>query len=631
MPYTYIWERPIETSEPYQMFNYIICKEARYLFNTLGTTTPTITASVMSELVMGQYEIARNQKCDSWLYEARRMANLFFPINWVDSHLVSWKQGTELRIRRPTATATSASCSMAKDRRVTIEGQDLPTIRSDAADSAGLPDTHKLVAEKPETLRSSRDRSSSQTRHESPRPQQQRHRSPRPQEERHMSPRPQHRRYMSPRPQQERHRSRSPRPQERHHRSPRPQQKRYRSPRPQQETHRSRSPRPQHQRHRSPRPQQKRYGSPRPQQKRHRSPAPRWEQPQIRWSPIGLPVSRLTHGSPPREQAAVTSEEWKTTEGSKKPKIFSYQRCPARGCGMSTKFLKDHVYNKHLPILFHQMERRNRTYNNVHRQRLNGLHQLAISILGPGTTLQQLVEHLNSHLDNIIWSQTKIWGPLQGDMQALCRFAGWSIPREFQVFPQINSPAALLYWRILLYLLDQLPEAEWLEFVTSYGGIKESPTDIGQETQLLGETFRRPISLSDTPLPIESVLVEESTSEHRMVTTERQSHELKVTLEISQDRTMSRGLIPAEEQCLLAFDSHFHFDRTAKKLLDGEDISLVTVDRLLEHSLTVSPSHPVKLVGGVMVFCDPESRLSIPLMDGRWKVAIGVHPRKVSQ
>ena len=32
-----------------------------------------------------------------------------------------------------------------------------------------------------------------------------------------------------------------------------------------------------------------------------------------------------------------------------------------------------------------------------------------------------------------------------------------------------------------------------------------------------------------------------------------------------------------------------------------------------------------------MVFCDPETRLAIPLMDRRWKIAVGVHPRKVRE
>ncbi|MEW8444279.1 MAG: TatD family hydrolase [Candidatus Thiodiazotropha sp.] len=58
---------------------------------------------------------------------------------------------------------------------------------------------------------------------------------------------------------------------------------------------------------------------------------------------------------------------------------------------------------------------------------------------------------------------------------------------------------------------------------------------------------------------------------------------------------------------------------------------MVTIEEILEYPLPSTPACPVELIGGVMVFCDPETRLSIPLMDGRWKVAVGVHPRKVLQ
>ena len=40
-----------------------------------------------------------------------------------------------------------------------------------------------------------------------------------------------------------------------------------------------------------------------------------------------------------------------------------------------------------------------------------------------------------------------------------------------------------------------------------------------------------------------------------------------------------------------------------------------------------APNNPVTLIGGVLVFCDPGTTLSIPLMDGRWKVAVGLHPK----
>ena len=46
-------------------------------------------------------------------------------------------EGKRLRLRRSQASAVETSTStMVKDRRVAVEGQDLPCVRSDAADSA---------------------------------------------------------------------------------------------------------------------------------------------------------------------------------------------------------------------------------------------------------------------------------------------------------------------------------------------------------------------------------------------------------------------------------------------------------------------------------------------------------------
>ena len=36
----------------------------------------------------------------------------------------------------------------------------------------------------------------------------------------------------------------------------------------------------------------------------------------------------------------------------------------------------------------------------------------------------------------------------------------------------------------------------------------------------------------------------------------------------------------------------------------------------------------MELVGGVMLSGDPEDLVSIPLTDGKWKIVLGVHPRK---
>ena len=104
---------------------------------------------------MGQYDLAkRNNNC-SWLYEARRMAVLCLTENWVDTHLCRWNPGKPLisghRKTKPTSTVQSTP-GMAKDRRVMVEGQDLPWLQTDAASTSQMdlqvvpvPDPWELV------------------------------------------------------------------------------------------------------------------------------------------------------------------------------------------------------------------------------------------------------------------------------------------------------------------------------------------------------------------------------------------------------------------------------------------------------------------------------------------------------
>ena len=106
------------------------------LFNTLGSTTPSIDSATMEELVLGQYELAMKQRAKSWLRNARQWATMFFPLVWIDRHLQSFIQGKELRFKIPSQAPEISTTSIARDRRVTIEGQDLPCLRSDAANSS---------------------------------------------------------------------------------------------------------------------------------------------------------------------------------------------------------------------------------------------------------------------------------------------------------------------------------------------------------------------------------------------------------------------------------------------------------------------------------------------------------------
>ena len=52
------------------------------------------------------------------------------------------------------------------------------------------------------------------------------------------------------------------------------------------------------------------------------------------------------------------------------------------------------------------------------------------------------------------------------------------------------------------------------------------------------------------------------------------------------------------------------------------------MEEIINYKLKHSPRQEVELVGGVMIFCDPEGLVSIILTDGKWTIAVGVHPRK---
>ena len=304
------------------------------------------------------------------------------------------------------------------------------------------------------------------------------------------------------------------------------------------------------------------------------------------------------------------SPETKTEVSRKRPTSSgAWQLCPAGGCGARSKFLKDHVYNAHIPSLFHQLEQKDRWQRNIHRQRLHGLEQLATLTLGADATVQDLMFAVNDDISQVIAGRTDIWGPLQSEMEALCKYAGWSIPKRFQVYPELNSPAVLLYWRVLVFLLDQLDDRR--EFLRTY--------------DFTGR-WREPDPSETRSHLVERGVPEVPSSDVRVVCSDSE-RQISVTIGARPDPESLVPLLQNQGTAFPpAFDSHFHLNRTARQLWEGRGD--VTLEDILQHPLTSCPKNTVELVGGVMVFCDPESGFTIPLMDGKWKIAIGVHPRK---
>ena len=355
------------------------------LFHRLGSTFPSIDGETMRELILGRYEIARSQDNEKWLRDARKWAEAFLPSNWIDHRLCRWKKGKHLQIRRPKASSSSTvTSSMAKDHRITIDGQDLPCIRSDAAstsDGTGMECQPSI----------SRD---------------------------------------------------DPVPQERP---------------PQVTTDNIRD---------DSVPQVL------PTTKESQSSSKRQISP-ITFSSQG----KSSRSARKRNTQDTTQTQPKRAKSQHVPvKPHKNQFCPVKGCHATSRYLREHVYKNHLPNLFSPLELWQRIHRNTQRQRINGLRQIATSILSDSAKVDDLVAFVNRRIGDVIINRVQVWGPLQGDMEALCRFAGWEIPEEFQVYPRLNSPAALLYWRVLVYLVGQLPGRLQREFMVSYE-LPEDPSD----------------------------------------------------------------------------------------------------------------------------------------------------------
>lgn len=83
-----------------------------------------------------------------------------------------------------------------------------------------------------------------------------------------------------------------------------------------------------------------------------------------------------------------------------------------------------------------------------------------------------------------------------------------------------------------------------------------------------------------------------------------------------------------------AFDSHVHLDRTGKKVMSVQNYNTLSkcpdqlVERVLNNPKMTAPFSPVKLVGMVAVYCDPETYPEYFPSNPRLKFTVGFHPRK---
>ena len=185
-------------------------------------------------------------------------------------------------------------------------------------------------------------------------------------------------------------------------------------------------------------------------------------------------------------------------------------------------------------------------------------------------------------------------------MRNLCHDMGWPIPEQFTLRP-INSPAVLVHWRVLQVLVGHLTEPQTSQFRRGdLGGI---PPGTGARHVGLAQEHPQEIStpVASAPMSPQGISVTQ----------------------------VPTGPAPSasREPRLEAYDSHFHLDRIQGKC---HTVPIPkNSDEIVDCPTGPSPApvHPVDIIGGVEVYCDPSTYPKSLIRSPRWKIAVGIHPK----
>lgn len=135
------------------------------------------------------------------------------------------------------------------------------------------------------------------------------------------------------------------------------------------------------------------------------------------------------------------------------------QKCILTECHNSVSNMKEHMMKCHLPKIFNMNFLLDKPA--LHDLRMRALRELAISILGSKTSLEDLCSFLRNQ--SVLPQSSPIQDKADESMRAFCHHHGYIEPRIFDLHT-INSPAVLLHWRALSSLLRYIPPAQQREF-----------------------------------------------------------------------------------------------------------------------------------------------------------------------
>ena len=273
--------------------------------------------------------------------------------------------------------------------------------------------------------------------------------------------------------------------------------------------------------------------------------------------------------------------------------------CQFAGCTRITNKMKWHAY-KHLPDCFGFPPSVQYLRQQFLPKREASLRYLAQEVVGEGRSLEDLTQYINA---NWAKGEFSIAPEVEREMQAFAQYLQVPVPVTFSISP-LNSPAALLHWRPLMFVLGLLTSEQQRELMDMGRQSTEVPDLVNTEVD--AEAGAGVAQAEDDP----SKAMEETPMEVQKV-------ESPPILDLG----------PLPDVATEVVDSHLHLDRLENKLreagLGGSGMQCIRLTPGRKAHITV------RVVGGVLNYCDPEcyARIEFP-EDPAWRVAVGIHPKK---
>ena len=340
--------------------------------------------------------------------------------------------------------------------------------------------------------------------------------------------------------------------------------------------------------------------------------------------------------------------------------------CPIFGCDWKTQKLRNHVNRMHLPRVMWDNPNppvKQNKYHNLNNIRGKVLLFLTQKIVGSKSVLD-LLDWCIKRVESLIPKKAVLLGRQIEQMRSLTTTMRWQRPvyNRYTLYPP-NHTSVLIHWRYQVALLKHLngPDIDTylnfgLDFMIDPDNLEvpsrrerktlmvrsllnvQAPQPEWDEAKAEDDSGVITMDVCGEPDELEASGSIEEEVIQRKVTIGSQNYTLVLrgtTLDISggvhrrspspEETTESEDHRSIREVCD-AFDTHFHLDRSSKRLLGNLSLTMETwTDESMERPSKV----PVNLIGGTLIYCDPESfPTSVPI-DDKWRVAVGLHPKKV--